>query len=50
MKDLMKDRLGNFVHNCIAHPLMFILPKKWGDSFHDWTIRVVWSSAKYEKE
>ena len=32
MKDLMKDRLGNFAHNCIAHPLMPFLPKAWGDA------------------
>ena len=38
----MKNWIGRFVHNCIAHPLMCFLPKKWGDDFHDWTIEKFW--------
>lgn len=38
----MKNWVGKFIHNCIAHPLMCFLPKKWGESFHDWTIEKFW--------
>jgi hypothetical protein len=38
----MRNWIGKFIHNCIAHPLMCFLPRKWGDDFHDWTARVVW--------
>jgi hypothetical protein len=27
------------VHNCVAHPLLEILPERWGTWFHDWTAR-----------
>lgn len=30
-------RLWRIVHNCVAHPLMEVLPVKWGDWFHDET-------------
>ena len=39
----MRNWIGKFIHNCIAHPLTCFLPKKWADGFHDWTARVVWS-------
>ena len=35
----IKRWLGNILHNSIAHPLMPFLPQKWGDAFHDWTIK-----------
>ena len=38
----MSDWLGSVIHNCIAHPLMPFLPKRWGDKFHDWTIDKFW--------
>ena len=38
----MKNWIGNFIHNCIAHPLMPFLPKKWSSKFHDWTIIKFW--------
>lgn len=34
----MKSWLGSVLHNCIAHPMMPFLPRKWGDAFHDWTL------------
>jgi hypothetical protein len=40
--DSIKGWIGNFIHNCIAHPLMPFLPKAWGDKFHDWTIEKSW--------
>ena len=30
-------RLWRFIHNVVAHPLMEILPMKWGDWLHDTT-------------
>lgn len=33
----MKRRLWRFVHNVVAHPLMEVLPDRWGDALHDWT-------------
>ena len=38
----MKNWIGSFIHNCIAHPIMPFLPKKWGEAFHDWTIKHFW--------
>jgi hypothetical protein len=38
----MKNWIGMFIHNAIAHPLMCFLPKTWGDRFHDWTIQQFW--------
>ncbi len=29
--------MWRFVHNFIAHPLMSILPGRWGNAIHDWT-------------
>lgn len=26
-----------FVHNCIAHPVIGVCPKKWAFNFHDYT-------------
>lgn len=25
------------IHNLIAHPLMVVLPRAWGNALHDWT-------------
>ena len=38
----MKNWIGSFIHNCIAHPLIPFLPKKWSVEFHDWTIKKFW--------
>ena len=38
----MRDWFGKFIHNCIAHPLLPFLPRKWGNAFHDWTINTFW--------
>ena len=32
---LMKNWLKCFVHNCIVHPLMMFMPKKWAHEMHD---------------
>ena len=38
----MKNWMGKFIHNCIAHPAMCFLPKDLGERFHDWTIEQFW--------
>ena len=38
----MRNWIGKFIHNCIAHPLTCFLPKDMGDRFHDWTIEKFW--------
>lgn len=32
-------RLWRFVHNVVAHPLMEVLPERWGEWLHDETAR-----------
>jgi len=43
----LKYWIGNFIHNCIAHPLIPFLPKKWSNKLHDWTIIKFWPQATY---
>jgi len=31
----MKQWIKDFVHNCIIHPIMPFIPRKWGDELHD---------------
>ena len=38
----MRNWMGKFIHNCIAHPAMCFLPKEMGERFHDWTIEKFW--------
>lgn len=38
----MRNWIGKFIHNCIAHPLTCFLPKGMADRFHDWTIEKFW--------
>lgn len=38
----MKNWIGKFIHNCIAHPALCFLPEKIGIKFHDWTIEKFW--------
>ena len=38
----MRNWIGSFIHNCIAHPLLCFLPRKYGVAFHDWTIEKFW--------
>jgi len=33
----MRQRAWRFIHNVVAHPLMEVLPERFGDWFHDWT-------------
>ena len=36
-KDACSRRFWRFVHNAIAHPLMEVLPERWGTWLHDTT-------------
>lgn len=31
----MKQWLKDFTHNCIVHPMMMFMPKKWAHELHD---------------
>lgn len=33
----MKARVWRFIHNVVVHPLMEVLPQRWGDYLHDVT-------------
>lgn len=37
--------LWSVIHNLIAHPLMVLLPRRWGDAFHDWTADKAFGTA-----
>lgn len=39
MSPKVRARFWFAVHNLIAHPLMVVLPERWGTAFHDWTAR-----------
>ena len=34
----LKDRLRWLPHNLVAHPLMAILPRSWGEKLHNITL------------
>lgn len=34
----LKGRLRWLPHNLIAHPLMTVLPRSWGEKLHDFTL------------
>lgn len=36
-KPLYKHHVWWLIHNCVAHPLIGIIPNKWTFDFHDWT-------------
>jgi hypothetical protein len=46
---VIKSKLGEILHNCIVHPLLPFLPKKWGDRMHNWSIKY-WPSMEVENE
>ncbi len=31
----MKNWFKSFVHNCVVHPAMMFMPKKWAHELHD---------------
>lgn len=37
--DRIKHQGWWLAHNCVAHPLIGLLPYKWTFDFHDWTSR-----------
>ena len=42
MKQNIKQKLKEFTHNCIIHPLIFFLPEEMGDKLHDVSARWTW--------
>lgn len=40
----MGPRVWRFIHNAIAHPLMVVLPERWGTWIHDETARRAWET------
>lgn len=40
-KPLIKHHFWWFVHNCVAHPLIGVLPVKSAFDFHDWTSKKI---------
>jgi hypothetical protein len=38
----MTTRFWSFIHNVFAHPLLEILPERWGTRLHDETARRAW--------
>ena len=37
-----KQRFFRVFHNVVAHPLIEILPEKWGVLLHDWSAAKAW--------
>ena len=31
----MRKYFKEFTHNCLVHPMMMFIPRKWGDALHD---------------
>ena len=46
---VIKNKLGEILHNCIVHPLLPFLPKKAGDQVHDWSIKY-WPPLEVKNE
>ena len=40
-RPLIKHHLWWFIHNCVAHPLIGVLPNKATFDFHDWTSKKI---------
>lgn len=45
----MKNWLKCFVHNCIVHPLMMFMPKKWAHEMHDRNADWAFSLDRYDE-
>ena len=43
------DWAGSILHNTIAHPLLPLLPKQWGNRFHDWTHKLWMKWGRYDE-
>jgi hypothetical protein len=40
--------LWSAVHNAIAHPLLVVLPARYGTALHDWTAARAWPENQDE--
>ncbi len=45
----MKQWLKDFTHNCIVHPLMMFLPRKFGNDLHDRSATWCWGNYHYDE-
>ena len=43
----MKQWLKDFTHNCIVHPLMMFIPKKWANELHDRNADWCWGKENH---
>ncbi len=46
----MKQWLKDFTHNCIVHPLMMFMPKKWAHALHDRNADWCWGKENHVDE
>ncbi len=37
--EVIKNKLGEVLHNCVIHPCLPFLTKKVGDKLHNWSIK-----------
>lgn len=43
----MRHSLWLVIHHAVAHPLMLVLPRAWGDALHDWTAARAWARTGF---
>ena len=46
----MKQWLKDFTHNCIVHPMMMFMPKKWANQLHDRNAGWCWGKENHVDE
>jgi hypothetical protein len=45
----IREKFWSVVHNCLAHPLMEILPEKVGARIHDWSASKAYPEVETEE-
>ena len=45
----MKQWLKDFTHNCIVHPMMMFLPRKWAQELHDKNANWAFGLDRYDE-
>mgnify|MGYP003622696299 CR=1 FL=1 len=45
----MKQWLKDFTHNCIVHPMMMFLPRKWAHELHDKNANWAFGLDRYDE-
>ena len=46
----MKQWLKDFTHNCIVHPMMMFMPKKWANQLHERNADWCWGKENHVDE